>query len=197
MGKLYCLMGKSASGKDSIYKRLLEREDLKLGRVIPYTTRPIRSDETDGVDYYFCTKEQAEELERAGKMIELRTYHTVHGDWKYFTADDGQICLEKRDSLMVGTLESYTKIREYFGKDCVYPLYIEVDDGDRLQRALNRERKQAEPKYAEMCRRFLADEQDFSDENLVAAGITRRFQNTDLAQVTEEIAQLLAAERKA
>lgn len=197
MGKLYCLMGKSASGKDSIYKRLLEREDLKLGRVIPYTTRPIRSDETDGVDYYFCTKEQAEELERAGKMIELRTYHTVHGDWKYFTADDGQICLEKRDSLMVGTLESYTKIREYFGKDCVYPLYIEVDDGDRLQRALNRERKQAEPKYAEMCRRFLADEQDFSDENLAAAGITRRFQNTDLAQVTEEIAQLLAAERKA
>lgn len=197
MGKLYCLMGKSASGKDSIYKRLLEREDLKLGRVIPYTTRPIRSDETDGVDYYFCTKEQAEELERAGKMIELRTYHTVHGDWNYFTADDGQICLEKRDSLMVGTLESYTKIREYFGKDCVYPLYIEVDDGDRLQRALNRERKQAEPKYAEMCRRFLADEQDFSDENLAAAGITRRFQNTDLAQVTEEIAQLLAAERKA
>ena len=37
------------------------------------------------------------------------------------------------------------------------PLYVEVDDGLRLSRALERERKQTEPKYAEMCRRFLAD----------------------------------------
>ena len=48
MGNIYCLMGKSASGKDTIYNRLLAMEKLHLRRVVPYTTRPMRSGETDG-----------------------------------------------------------------------------------------------------------------------------------------------------
>ena len=96
----------------------------------------------------------------------IRDSHTVYGIWKYFTADDGQICLAESDYLMIGTLEAYEQIRNYFGTDKVCPVYVEVDDGLRLQRALDRERAQDQPKYAEMCRRFLADEEDFSEENL-------------------------------
>lgn len=188
MGNIYCLMGKSASGKDTIYNRLLAMERLHLRRVVPYTTRPMRSGETDGQTYFFCTEQQVAEFEAAGKIIELRAYHTVYGIWKYFTADDGQICLTESDYLMIGTLEAYEQIRDYFGMDKVCPVYVEVDDGLRLQRALDRERAQDQPKYAEMCRRFLADEEDFSEENLKRAGITKRFQNTDLDQVTQEIA---------
>lgn len=92
---------------------------------------------------------------------------------------------------MIGTLEAYEQIRDYFGMDKVCPVYVEVDDGLRLQRALDRERAQDQPKYAEMCRRFLADEEDFSEENLERAGITKRFQNTDLDQVTQEIASYM------
>lgn len=188
MGKIYCLMGKSASGKDTIYNRLLAMEELELRRVVPYTTRPVRSGETDGETYYFCTEQQVKEFEDAGKIIELRAYDTVYGIWKYFTADDGQICLAESDYLMIGTLEAYERIRDYFGATMVYPVYVEVDDGLRLQRALDRERAQEQPKYAEMCRRFLADEQDFSEENLEKAGIRKRFLNQDLDQVTDEIA---------
>ena len=195
MGTIYCLMGKSASGKDTIYNRLLAMERLHLRRVVPYTTRPMRSGETDGQTYVFCTEQQVADFEAAGKIIELRAYHTVYGIWKYFTADDGQICLAESDYLMIGTLEAYEQIRDYFGMDKVCPVYVEVDDGLRLQRALDRERErersQAEPKYAEMCRRFLADEEDFSEENLERAGITKRFQNTDLDQVTQEIASYM------
>ena len=43
-----------------------------------------------------------------------------------------------------------------------------------------REQKQEEPKYAEMCRRFLADQEDFSEENIADAEIGIRFENTDL-----------------
>ena len=57
------------------------------------------------------------------------------------------------------------------------PIYIEVDDGERLQRALDRERSQDTPQYAEMCRRFLADSADFSEENVARAGIRKRFYN--------------------
>lgn len=191
MGNIYCLMGKSASGKDTIYNRLLAMEKLHLRRVVPYTTRPMRSGETDGQTYFFCTEQQVEEFEAAGKIIELRAYHTVYGIWKYFTADDGQICLTESDYLMIGTLEAYEQIRDYFGAEKVCPVYVEVDDGLRLQRALDRERAQDQPKYAEMCRRFLADEEDFSEENLEKAGITKRFYNTDLDQVTQEIASYM------
>ena len=194
MGTIYCLMGKSASGKDTIYNRLLAMERLHLRRVVPYTTRPMRSGEIDGQTYVFCTEQQVAEFDEAGKIIELRAYHTVYGIWKYFTADDGQICLAESDYLMIGTLEAYEQIRDYFGTDKVCPVYVEVDDGLRLQRALDRERAQDQPKYAEMCRRFLADEEDFSEENLERAGITKRFQNTDLDQVTQEIASYMNAE---
>ena len=187
MSKIYYMMGKSSTGKDTLYKRIFEREELQLKNVIPYTTRPIREGEKDGVEYFFCNTEKVSELEEAGKIIERRDYNTIHGIWTYFTVDDGQIDLKNQDYLIIGTLESYHKIRDYYGKEVLIPIYIEVEDGERLQRALNREKEQAIPKYEEMCRRFLADAKDFSEENLVKAEIDRRFINRDLKETEEEI----------
>ena len=150
MGKIFYLMGKSASGKDTLYKRLLEKCPA-LRAVALYTTRPIREGETDGVEYHFTTPEALKAYERAGKMIELRTYQTVCGPWSYATVDDGGIDLGASDYLAIGTLESYEKMRDYFGKGNVEPLYVTVDDGVRLERALQRERQQREPNYAELC----------------------------------------------
>ena len=67
------------------------------------------------------------------------------------------------------------------------PVYIEVEDGERLQRALLREREQEKPKYEEMCRRFLADQEDFSEENIREAGIKLRFANENLELCVENI----------
>ena len=71
------------------------------------------------------------------------------------------------------------------------PLYIDLDDGLRLERALGRERQQKIPKYKEMCRRCLADAEDFSEENLQAAGITKRYTNEDLNTCLEELAAMI------
>lgn len=180
MGKIFIVMGKSATGKDTIYKKLLESEELNLKTAVMYTTRPIRMSEEDGVEYHFVDEKTLLELQKQNKIIEHRSYDTIHGTWHYFTVNDGQINLEERDYLMIGTLETYAQIREYFGKDRVIPIYIEVEDGIRLLRALKREQKQEQPKYAEMCRRFLADEEDFSEENLQKNGIIKRYQNTDI-----------------
>lgn len=187
MGKIYCMMGKSSSGKDTIYKMLLEDGDISAKTIVPYTTRPMREGEREGVEYYFCDENKLAELEAAGKVIELRAYNTVHGIWKYFTVNDHQIADENRDYLLIGTLEAYLKIRDYFGADRVIPIYIEVEDGLRLQRALDRERSQTEPKYEEMCRRFLADAADFSEEKLSEAGITQRFINRNLKETKQKI----------
>lgn len=187
MGKIYCVMGKSSSGKDTIYSRLMSQEDFKLKKIVPYTTRPIREGEVDGVSYHFCTEEELKKLDKAGKIIELRAYDTVYGVWKYFTVDDGQIELDQNSYMLIGTLDTYVKIREYFGKDIVVPIYIEVEDGERLQRALDREKLEAIPKYDEMCRRFLADSKDFSEENLKKAQIELRFENTSLEETIDKV----------
>ena len=52
MGRLFVFMGKSASGKDTLYGELLARYP-EIHAVIPYTTRPIRDGETEGVEYYY------------------------------------------------------------------------------------------------------------------------------------------------
>ncbi len=179
MGKIFLLMGKSTSGKDTIYRNLIEDESLFLKKVVPYTTRPQRSGETDGVQYFFKKEDEYQDLKAAGQIIEERTYHTNYGEWRYFTVDDGQIDLSDGDYLVIGTLESYCYIRDYFGKENVVPLLIDVEARIRLERAMKREGKQENPRYDEMCRRFLADEEDFSEDKLKAAGVDTRFPNND------------------
>lgn len=188
MGKLFCMMGKSASGKDSLFRQMMADETLKLQQIVPYTTRPIRIKEVDGREYHFVTQEQFDEMMAEGKVIEHRTYQTVNGPWHYFTADDGQIDLSAGSFLLIGTLEAYVKLAAYFGKEQVVPLYVEVEDGERLERSLKRERKQAVPNYAEVCRRFLADSEDFSEEKLMDAGITERFINADRDECYQALA---------
>ena len=178
MNEIVFIMGKSASGKDKIYKTLVEDFKGKFKTVTMYTTRPMRVGEKEGVEYHFVDDEKTLEFEKAGKVIELRAYDTVYGLWKYFTADDGQIDLTKKDRyIIIGTLEAYEKFLEFYGKEHLLPIYIEVDDDIRLTRAIKREKKQEKPNYEELCRRFLADAKDFNEENIKRAGIEVRFQN--------------------
>ncbi len=189
MGKIFYIMGKSSSGKDTVFRELLKKKTLNLEKIVLYTTRPPREDEKNGIDYYFVNQEILEKMEDLGSVIEVRAYQTIHGVWKYFTADIGQIDLENKSYLAIGTLESYQKMKKYFGEEQMVPLYIEVEDGKRLYRALEREEKQQPPRYEELCRRFLADSRDFSEENLKNAGIGKRFQNNGcLDQCVDEIA---------
>lgn len=187
MGKIFYIMGKSSSGKDTIYKRLAAQEEPELQKLVIYTTRPIRDGEVNGREYYFTDEKKLEEFRNKGALIEARTYQTVYGPWTYFTADDGQIGTSGKDYLGIGTLESYMKLKEYYGEKVMCPLYIQVEDGERLERALHREKEQEKPKYEEMCRRFLADQEDFSEEKILKAGIDRRFENHNLNKCVEEI----------
>ena len=187
MGKIFYIMGKSSSGKDSIYRQLEADQELGLRRLVIYTTRPIRDGEENGREYFFVDENKLKEFRRNGKLIEARTYQTVYGPWTYFTADDGQVSVGNDSYLGIGTLESFVKLREYYGDDVMRPVYIEVEDGERLERALARERTQEVPKYEEMCRRFLADQNDFSEENILKAGICKRFQNHNLDECVKEI----------
>ena len=211
MSKIFYIMGKSASGKDSLYSCLLADPDLGLKRLVLYTTRPIRAGEKEGREYHFTDGEGMELFRREGRVIEERTYQTVAGPWTYATVDDGRDWAATGPYLAIGTLESYVKMLTYFNDAAgpepiiasatdiepgtesvtasgsgaartpasveIIPLYIEVSDPVRLKRAIYRETAQSAPNYREVCRRFLADADDFSEEKIAEAGITRRFTN--------------------
>ncbi len=191
--KIIYFMGKSASGKDTIYKKVKERLNPSPKEIILYTTRPLRDHEENGREYFFVSAQEIARMENEGKVIEKRVYHTVYGDWIYATADDGQFD-ENSTYMAIGTLESYLPLRTYFGEEAMIPVYLEVEDGIRLERAIARERTQKTAKYEEMCRRFLADQADFSEENLKAAKITRRFPNEDMDACLDMVLAYIEAE---
>jgi guanylate kinase len=151
------------------------------------TTRPKRDHEIEGREYHFISIDRLNDFKEQKKVIELRTYDTCYGEWSYGLLDDGQIDIENNDYVIPGVLNSYLSTKAYFGEDRVVPIYIEVEDGERLTRALEREKQQMIPRYDELCRRFLSDEEDFSEEKLRRAGIKRRFQNVILGSCVARI----------
>ena len=180
---IFYIMGKSASGKDSLYKKLFEL-NLNLKSVAIYTTRPKREGEHDGVEYHFVDEKFL--LENSDRIIEKRVYHTVQGDWYYATIDDGKIEKDK-NYVVIGTLESYNIIKKYYGEKNVFPIYLEVSNEIRKKRAVDREKMQKTPKYEEMERRFMADEIDFSEANIKKADINKRYINDDFDRCFEEV----------
>ena len=186
MGRIFCIMGKSGSGKDSVFKELLKDKSLNLKPYVIYTTRPKRSGEKDGVEYYFTDENGIESLRDSGRIIEIREYDTVKGKWLYCTADGG-LADGDDNYVMITTLEGYNKLKDYFGTGRVVPLYLYVRDELRLQRIFNRERRQKEPDYSEMCRRYLFDDIDFSGGKIQSSGITKYYINHRFKNCIDEI----------
>lgn len=195
MGKIFCILGKSGSGKDTIFKSIVSCEALALKGVVTYTTRPMREGEQNGIEYHFISQAVLDRFQAEDKIIELRQYHTVKGLWSYCTVDDGQIDLSSGNYLMIVTPEAFDSLNHFFGNEFVIPFYIHVEDGQRLMRALKREMKSKSPDYNEMCRRFLADSEDFAEERLSNYGIKCVYENRNLdlcvSQIKQKILQII------
>ena len=73
MSKIFYFMGKSASGKDTIFKQIKERMP-NLKTIVIYTTRPIREGEQEGVEYYFVDEKRLAELEAQGNRTACVQY---------------------------------------------------------------------------------------------------------------------------
>ncbi|MCL2030732.1 MAG: guanylate kinase [Oscillospiraceae bacterium] len=190
MYRIFCLAGKSGTGKDTLSEALLRAPELKLARLVLHTTRPRRPNETDGESYHFLSPGALEALIAERGLVERRDYHTALGLWSYCTLPDGGPVTSHR--LAVTPLPALAAYRAHFGAESVVPLYIEVPDGQRLLRAAEREALSGQPCYAEVCRRYLADEEDFSAEKLSACGIGRVFVNGALDVCVNELTEYIA-----
>ncbi len=78
MGKIYYLMGKSASGKDHIYEHLIQETAFDLKPLVLYTTRPIRSGSRTEESISLWMKHG---FRTAGGRKDYRGAHVFDGAW--------------------------------------------------------------------------------------------------------------------
>ena len=98
-GKIFYLMGKSCAGKDTIFKKFMEQQKFYTV-ILLYDAPNALREKWKEENIIFVTEEEMLHLQREGKVIELRSYQTVHGMWHYFTVDDGQLNCKKGNYLL-------------------------------------------------------------------------------------------------
>lgn len=162
-----CFIGKSGVGKNYWYNKNI---DAGLSPIIPYTTRPKRPNEKDGVDYHFVSDKEFEALNSAGNFLETRSYAVLlpgefHGDnpisaiWRYATP---KIEDESKDYCLVCTIPVCHALIENYGPENIEICYVECD----LFVRENRVQARGTMLDAEWERRKIQDEKDFSSINL-------------------------------
>jgi len=169
MSKLFCIVGKSASGKNTVFNKILEDIDINITPIIPYTTRPIREGEVDGIHYNFVSERQMKEFEERGLVLVSTDFMSVCGRWFYFTVVSNESL--KKNCLTITTPEGLRQIIHKLGSEKVVIILVEADDLIRLNRSIARTAIEKTPNYSEVCRRFLSDENDFKDIHSEVSGL--------------------------
>jgi guanylate kinase len=189
MKKIFVLVGKSASGKDTIFRKVVEQIP-QLHPIVYSTTRPQRANEINGREYFFVDEKVIEAAELSGTLIEKRVYETIKGPWTYATILDKQF-VKNEYGIIVLPPKGLNSFVEFFGEEIIVPIFIHVDDGVRLRRSLDRDELNKNPNYAETCRRFLADEKDFA-----GLEFEHEFENADLEKCVQEVCKFIKQEVK-
>ena len=151
INKLYCIIGKSGSGKTSVCNKIADTIGTK--KVVTDTTRPIREGEIDGVDYNFVNMSTFIDKLSSSQYIAHRTFN----EWRYAT-DSKQIDLSSSDYIIVIDPKGYYDFIQAFGKENVKGILLTVDEKDLLRRVITRDND-----MKEVARRFLADSEDFEE----------------------------------
>lgn len=141
------IVGPGATGKDFLRKKL-ESKGWKYG--VLFTTRPSRSNEKYGVDYYFVTDEQFNDMKETNQLVEHSTF--AHG-WQYGTSK----LIWETHNLFVMSPNSLRQIKEQFGLEDAFVIYLNVPEEIRRSRLAARQDADG------VERRLKTDREDFAN----------------------------------
>lgn len=149
MKNIFCILGFSSSGKDSITNRVSKELNIPILR--SHTTRPIRVNESEDA-YYFVDDKFF--IENKDKFIEKREYKVADGSiWKYGLHEDELI--GKENSLFIVDKQGYNSLVSRYG-DKVISIFIEVSEDE-----LDRRNSLRGDDKAEFKRRIQSDKEQF------------------------------------
>lgn len=193
--KLIAIIGKSGSGKNTILNRFTEipyaeipystpmlttkeidKFKQKYHIVVPFTTRPMRQGEVEGVDYHFLDDDNIGELIEDGSVAQVEDFR----GWLY-----GTLWSElKEDKLNIGIFNprAVEHLADYVDLD-ITTVYITAPDKDRLLRQLQREDN---PDVKEIVRRYGTDEEDFTESELEFLPNMVRINNPNISAPNNE-----------
>lgn len=157
---IVAIIGFSGSGKDSVARVLEKKYGYKF--VVSTTSRPMRSGESDGVQYHFITSEEFQKLKDDNQLIEYRYYDTYENGkpsrWHYGITKD-EIDLEKCNHVAVVDLPGLQDLIRNFGSR-VISVFLDVSEPERKLRAMARDKNFEE---IEWQRRNKDDERVFEN----------------------------------
>lgn len=142
--KIFCIMGYSATGKDTLVKKTSEQLGDKVKILVSHTTRPMRKNEKDGVDYYFIDNKEFIKMKEHYSFIESRIYKTkvekdgdiVDDTWMYgLSVDEINSC---EYGMFIVDADGFRELRKHYGNDVVIPIYIKANEELLRQRLLTR-----------------------------------------------------------
>lgn len=156
MKKIIVLLGASATGKDTVVKHISEKYSIPIA--VSYTTRPMRSNETQGVEYYFVSDDEMHEKFKNGEVIEHTSYYIQSEDVSYTYANVISE-FEKGDYILtILNPHGLYQFKQSLYKDNLVSIMLNCDDRVRLIRSLDRDEN---VNVYEVLDRFRRDELDF------------------------------------
>jgi len=145
------LIGPSASGKTEIAKILIKKYNFK--KLVTYTTRKIRVNEIDGIDYHFVSKEKFLSMENKNEFVETTFYNDNYYGARIKDVDDSRVVILDPN----GANNFYNCF-----KDNLYIVFLETSKELRKKRMLDRE-----DEVSQINKRLETDDEIFKKEKVL------------------------------
>ena len=134
--KFVIIVGKTASGKDTIARHL--NDVLGIKPIVSYTTRPKRENEKDGVEHYFISDEQMDAILRNGVANLIAYTQFPKTGYRYFAVDpDIDGTSDETRSYIINPDGIKWMKENYYGNGKFFTVYIDCDEDTILKRATN------------------------------------------------------------
>lgn len=177
------LIGKTASGKDTILNKLIEKYGYK--KLITHTTRPMRKGEIQDKTYHFISDEEFLKKKENGDFLECNEFDTVEGIWRYGSAKEDYLNANE-NTVVILTPSGLSALKVYIARQKVdidiTSIYIYANNTTIAKRLKKRGDKKEEAE-----RRIKADNDDFHEVFNVVDKIVYNNELDDVDNVVDTI----------